>query len=109
VPKRRFDSNEILLGLVLPVLLAILVSVNFATGTVWGPAHEHSPEFFHAYTEPTIFFGFILMKIGLGAGLFVWHWLANRPHFDGYIIPLQLASLGIAALGLALVLAYVFA
>ena len=105
-PNRRLDEYEIVLGLLLPLLLVILIIVNLVTGKAWVPEllDDFNPRLFNTFTRPLTVFGIILIKAGLSAGFFVWFWVANRKRFDQHIILLQTISIGIAALGVILLI-----
>ena len=102
-PDRDTDGLETAFGVIIPFSVALLVAVNIMTGTAWGPGPKGARLALEAYDDPLLVKGFILFKLGIGAGLFVWYWMANRPMFDKYIVPLQLVALITAVIGLSLV------
>ena len=108
-PERKFDEYEIVAGILLPVSLLVLVAVNIVLGKAWGPdISKYRSELFNEFTRPVIVGGFVLIKLALALGMFVWFWMANRLRFERLIITLQTVSLGIAALGVGLLLVALF-
>ncbi|GEM_PF-1905938 len=73
----REDEHEPLGGILLPLGLVLLVIANLATASVWLPARGRGWLAYDFATQPLVFLGILLMKIGLASGLFVWHWMAN--------------------------------
>ena len=106
----REDENELLFGVILPLLLVTLVIANVLTRRAWIPAGRGSGAFLVQSVEhPSVVTGMVMLEIALAAGLFAWYWLANRPRFDRYVFSIKMGSIGVAMVGLGLLLSALLA
>lgn len=89
----------IVCGLVVPVLLVLVVIVNFATGVVVLPA-DRRLEFLGYFRDFGRFAGAVAVKLGLAAAAYGWFWLANDDRRERGAVPVTLSGLLLTAAGM---------
>lgn len=97
---RGTEGVQVQLGLIVPLILLVLVSINACFGTVWGPAGRHSRTLICAYTEPVVVFSLICLKCGAAIALFGWYWCANQPKLFSWVATCQITAIVLAVIGL---------
>lgn len=87
-------------GWVLPILLLLLVAINFATGKVYWPVKTRGYSIV-AYHDAWRFWGSAALKLGLAVALHAWYKLANDQRTENLYIPLTIVAGAVMAIGLA--------
>ena len=97
-PDRRYSF-----GFVVPGLILLIVVLNLITGKVYTPRRfVVTFPLLAAYTDAWRFWGVVLLKLGMAAGMFTWFILANYEKCERWYVPVLIGSVSVAVVGLVL-------
>jgi hypothetical protein len=91
------------LGFVVPGLIVVIVLVNLITGKVYVPRRfVVTFPLLVAYKDSWRFWGVVLLKVGVTAGMFSWFVLANYERWEKWYLRVIIIGLCAAILGTTL-------
>jgi hypothetical protein len=91
------------LGFIVPGLILVIVVVNLITGKVYVPRRfVVTFPLLIAYKDSWRFWGVVLLKMGMAAGMFSWFVLANYDRLEKWYLRVIIVSLCAAVLGVTL-------
>ena len=94
------------LGMVVPGVIVALVVFNLISGRVyWLGGRSGVPAgrrvfVFQVFEDGWRVTGTILMKLGVAGALFAWFYLANHGRTERVAVPILVAGVGVAVMGL---------